>query len=145
MNTLTINSETTLQAAIGELREQFRTRRYLTVKLSAGKKRTPNQNDISHTWYEQVARELREDDARGVKRFCKLHFGVPILRAEDEEFRTVYDATVKGMTYEQKLQVMDLLPVTSLMKTGQLSAYMETVQDHYRERGVILKFPQEAA
>jgi hypothetical protein len=139
MTTLTINSETTLQAAIGELREQFRTRKYVTLKISAGKRRTLNQNDVVHAWYEQVARELREDDARGVKRFCKLHFGVPILRAEDEDFRAVYDSTVKGMTYEQKLKVMDLLPVTSLMKTGQLSAYMETLQDHYRGRGVTLR------
>lgn len=143
MTTITINSETTLQAAIGDLREMWKIKRFLTVKVKAGKGRSLDQNAISHAWYAQVARELREDDERGVKRFCKLHFGVPILRAEDEEFREVYDSTLKAwLTYEQKLQAMDILPVTSSMSTKQLHQYMLDVQDHYRGR-VALEFPIE--
>ena len=143
---LTVNSETTLQAAIGELREQFRVRKYLTVSVNAGKGRSLDQNAISHAWYAQVARELREDDERGVKRFCKLHFGVPILRAEDEEFRLAYDAAIRGrLSYEEKLQAMDILPVTSRMTTVQLSRYMEDVQGHFLGRGVRLEFPEPAS
>lgn len=139
---LTINSDTSLQAAIGHLREQYRERRYLTLTLKEGKGRSLDQNAISHAWYEQVAAELREDTALGVKRFAKLHFGVPILRAEDEEFREVYDATIKQtLSYEQKLQAMDFLPVTSRMKVKQLSAYLEAMRDHYADKGVHLQFP----
>ncbi|MGN6314568.1 MAG: hypothetical protein ACTHMO_12525 [Rhodanobacteraceae bacterium] len=144
---LTINSEPTLQSVIGELRVQFRERKYLTVTIKDGKGRSLDQNAISHAWYEQVARELREDDARGVKRFCKLHFGVPILRAEDDEFREAYDASIlRTLRYEQKLAAMDVIPVTSVMNTRQLSRYMEDVQAHYTGR-VDLRFPetQEAA
>ncbi|MGC7464235.1 hypothetical protein QT654_20615 [Xanthomonas citri pv. citri] len=141
---LTINSEPSLQEAIGELRQQFKQRKYLTITLKFGKGRTVDQNSLSHAWYEQVARELREDDARGVKRFAKLHFGVPILRAEDEEFRQSYDAVIKrNLSYEQKLVAMDMLPVTSRMTTKQISQYMQDVQDHYRTKGVSLEFPPE--
>lgn len=141
---LTINSEPSLQEAIGELRQQFKDRKYLTVSVVFGKKRTVNTNSLSHAWYEQVARELREDDARGVKRFAKLHFGVPILRAEDVEFRESYDAVIKtNLTYEQKLVAMDMLPVTSRMTTKQISQYLQDVQDHYRKHGVMLEFPPE--
>lgn len=143
---LTINSDTSLQAAIGHLREQYRERRYLTVTLKEGKGRSLDQNAISHAWYEQVAAELREDTALGVKRFAKLHFGVPILRAEDEEFRECYDATIKRtLSYEQKLQAMDFLPVTSRMKVKQLSAYLEAMQEHYADKGVWLQFPEQRA
>ena len=142
---LTINSETTLQSAIGELRTMFRERKYLTLTVKGGKGRSLDQNAISHAWYEQVARELREDDARGVKRYCKLHFGVPLLRAEDDEFREAYDGSIlRTLSYEQKLLAMDMLPVTSRMTTAQLSRYMEDVQGHYAGK-VDLQFPMEQA
>ncbi len=144
MTTHTINSETTLQSFIGELRETWKARKFLTVTLKAGKGRSLDQNAISHAWYAQVARELREDDKRGVKRFCKLHFGVPILRAaEDDYFREVYDTAIKyTLSYEQKLVAMDMLPVTSDMTTLQLHQYMLDVQAHYDGR-VKLEFPPD--
>jgi hypothetical protein len=142
VTTYTVNSEVALQNCFGDIREQWRRDRYLKVTVKAGKDRSSPQNAISHAWYEQVARELREDDALGVKCFAKLHFGVPILRAEDEEFRAAYDAAIKGLTYEQKVKVMSILPVTSLMTRAQLSRYLEDMQAHYATRGVRLEFPE---
>lgn len=139
-----INSETTLQEFIGALRETWKQRRYLTVRVKAGRGRTVDHNALSHAWYAQVARELRQDDERGVKRFCKLHFGVPILRAEDDDFREAYDWTIrKNLTYEEKLVAMDMLPVTSLMSTTQMKKYTDDVQDHYAKHGVALEYPEE--
>jgi hypothetical protein len=144
MPELIINSAESLQTAIGELRETWAKHKYVRMILRA-KRRSLDQNDISHVWYEQVARELREDDALGVKCYCKLHHGVPILRAEDAEFRDFYDAAIKGLTYEQKLAAMKYLPVTSLMSVDQGSRYLVAVQDDYRQRGVTLIFPEKAA
>lgn len=140
---LIVNSETSLQSAIGELREAFRQRKYLTVSVAEGKSRSLDQNAISHAWYEQVARELREDTALAVKCFCKLHFGVPILRLADEDFRAKYDRAVKPMAYEDKLTLMEWFPVTSLMTTPQLSQYLEAMQKHYSGHGVWLQFPEQ--
>lgn len=138
-----INSEMSLQSALGDLRELFRRDKYVKVSAKVGKDRSIPQNSISHAWYAQVERELREDDALGVKCFCKLNFGVPILRAEDEEFRAFYDRSIKGLTYEQKIEAMKYLPVTSLMSKTQKSTYLETMQKHYSKRGVRLEFPEE--
>lgn len=107
------------------------------------KKRSLEQNNFSHTWYEQMAKELPEDDVIGWKCYCKLHHGVPILRAENEEFKKAYDAAIKGLDYERKLQAMRILPVTSLMTKAQLSAYLEEVQKDFLNRGVRLEFPQD--
>jgi hypothetical protein len=141
MTTTVINSDMSLQAFIGELRETYRQHRYIKASLKTGKARSLDQNAISHAWYEQIARELREDDALGWKCYCKLHHGVPILRSEEEDFRNAYDATIKGMTYEKKLIAMRMLPVTSLMTKPQLSKYLDAMQADFAAKGVLLEFP----
>lgn len=138
-----VNSDAALQTAIGDLRETYKARKFVSVNITAGKGRSLDQNSISHAWYGQIARELREDNEGGVKAFCKLHFGVPILRDADDDFRAKYDKAVRPMAYEDKLTLMEWFPVTSLMTTPQLSLYLEKVQAHYQSKGVWLEFPEE--
>jgi hypothetical protein len=143
MTDFTINSDASLQSTFGELREMYRQHKYLRVSAKAGKDRSLDQNAISHLWYEQLARELREYDALGWKCECKLLHGVPILRAEDAEFRTFYDRAIKqSLSYEEKLAAMKFLPVTRLMTTPQMSKYLEAMRDHFLRRGVRLEFPE---
>lgn len=138
-----LNSEIGLQSFIGTLRELWHSRRYLEISVKEGKGRSVEQNAVMHGWFGQVARELREYDARGVKRFAKLHFGVPILRAEDDDFRAAYDRVIKPLPYADKLVAMDILPVTSVMTTIQLDACMTDIQDHYAKQGVVLVYPKD--
>ncbi len=141
-----VNSEPALHKLLGDLREQFQRHKFLRVKCVAGAQRSLDQNAISHAWYEQVSAELREDTALGVKCESKLVCGVPILRAESEEFLQQYDAQVKHrFTHEEKLELMKWIPVTSLMTKAQLSQYLEAVQAHWARRGVLLTFPEQAA
>ncbi len=141
---LTINSDQSLSSAIGEIRDQFKAHKYLRVSIKTGKDRSIDQNSISHAWYEQISRELREETPLGVKNFCKLHYGVPILRAENEEFRQQYDTVLKPLSYDKKLLAMNFLPVTSLMTKAQLSQYLEAMQLAYADR-VKLEFPEQEA
>jgi len=140
MTALLINSQESFQRAMGVLREEFGRHHYLKINLKTGKDRSLDQNATIHCWYEQLARELREEDALGWKCFCKLVHGVPILRAEDEEFRTTYDAAIKPLSYEKKLVAMKCWPVTSIMTTSQLSKYMRAMQEDFFARGVFLDF-----
>lgn len=103
------------------------------------KGRTPAQNAFSHAWYEEISHAFPEDDELGWKCFCKLHFGVPILRAEDEEFRVAYDGAIKGLSYEKKLLAMRVFPVTSRMNVRQLTKYADAVRDHFDARGLHLQ------
>ncbi len=141
MPSYTINSDSSLQAFIGDVREMYIQHRYIKISAKTGKARSIDQNSISHAWYEQIARELREDDALGWKCYCKLHHGVPILRAEDEEFRDIYDGSIKRLSYEQKLMAMRHWPVTSLMTKEQLSKYLESMQEDLKSKNVLLEFP----
>lgn len=103
------------------------------------KRRTPAQNAFSHAWYGEIAEALPEDDALGWKCYCKLHHGVPILRAEDDDFRQAYDGAIKGLPYERKLLAMRVFPVTSRMSTRQLTKYADAVRDDFAARGVLLE------
>lgn len=124
------------------LRSQCQPSVKYVLKLSKWqKKRTLDQNGQSHVWYEQLAKELTEYDELGWKRFCKLNYGVPILRAHDAEFRALYDKCIKStLTYEEKINAMDYLPVTSLMTAEQFNQYFESLQNNFIKRGVKLEF-----
>lgn len=105
--------------------------------------RTYLQNRLSHAWYSDLAQFDDSDNAGGWKCYCKLHHGVGIMRRDDTEFRTVYDEVIKGLTYEKKLHIMKILPVTSLMNTAQLNEYLEAVQVDFRDKGIHLMFPDD--
>lgn len=133
-----INSDESLQRFFGVIRGEYLQHRFLRASWKTGKDRSLPQNSFTHAWYGQMARELPEDDALGWKCYCKLHHGVPILRAEDEEFRETYDAVIKPLDYERKLIAMREWPVTSRMTRKQLTRYAELVQQDFAQRGVLL-------
>lgn len=105
-------------------------------------------NALSHAWYNQVSRQTHEDTPARIKGFCKLYFGVPILRAEEPDFCEAYDRIIKpNPDYEWKVDFMsqpDWFPVTSLMNVEQFLNYLNDVQAHYAMAGVQLNFPNEA-
>ena len=137
----TVFSHEGLQSLLGELRTAFAESNRLTVSWSVAL-RTIDQNALSHALYEQLARELPEYDAKGWKRMCKLHYGVPILRADDEHFREFYDTALKRLDYERKISAMEYVPVTSIMSKGQLSRYIADMARSFAvERGVHLELP----
>lgn len=112
---------------------------YQPVKYVTTDKRTLDQNAMSHVWYGQIAKAM-EVSTGYAKCYCKLHFGVPILRAEDERFRALYDKVIKhGLTYVEKLEAMRILPVTSRMNKDQKGRYLSAVQVHFSEQGIYLE------
>lgn len=139
-----VNSERSLLEAQDYLAALFARHKFISFTPAVSKKkRSLDQNAHSHVWYAQLAETLPEDDARGWKRYCKLVCGVPLLRAESEQFRALYDKCIlRALTYEEKLEAMDILPVTSLMSTLQMDKFMHDVQAHFIGR-CKLEFPPE--
>lgn len=103
--------------------------------------RSDAQNRLAFRWYKEISRHLPDDTAEGWRAYCKLTIGVPILRAENVDFRADYDAIIRGLAYEQKLRLMQSpidLPVTSLFKVEQFREYLDQVQRHFAKEGVQL-------
>ena len=117
-----------------------------TVAIKAGKHRTNNQNSLQRKWVSEAAEQLQDETAEEKRGYCKLHFGVPILRNCDPDFSARYDAIIKPLPYEQKLQLMQVpfdFRVTSLMTSKQKTQYLDAMSAHFRGLGVELTIPEE--
>lgn len=117
-----------------------------TATLASGKHRTTAQNRLQRKWMTEIAEQMPDEKAEYWRGYCKLRFGVPMLRAENEEFRAKYDAVVKPLAYEQKIAIMSEpldMPVTRLMTTKQKTAYLDEIFRHFSEQGVILTIPDD--
>lgn len=150
MTSTIVTTQSKLSIVIGDIRAALNTNGWVRVSWTHDKGRTARQNALAHTWYEQIASELREGTARDARAECKLLYGVPILREEVPEYREQYDRLIKSrFSHEEKLALMagagddDGYPVTRLMTTEQLTRYLHDVQEGYRGR-VALEFPEDA-
>jgi len=118
----------------------------VVVKITSGKKRGLAANALSHVWYGDIAKVWHES-ADYAKAFCKLHYGVSILRAECEGFRALYDKAIKNnLSYPEKLEAMKILPVTRLMDKDQMCRYLNAMQSELAraDMSVILTTPAES-
>lgn len=116
----------------------------LTVTTTKGGKRTLKQNALNRKWMGEIATQLGDQTQEEVRGYCKLTLGVPILRAENDEFREKYDAIVRPLPYELKLKLM-MEPfdfaVTRKMNTKQFTAYLDGVHRHFSAKGFGLTDP----
>lgn len=115
-----------------------------TANIQRGSIRSYEQNRLQRLWVKEISEQLGDRTAEEVRGECKLTIGVPILRAEDEEFRREYDRLIRPLSYEQKLACMREpidLPVTRRMKSPQKSRYLDGIFQQYTEQGVILTIP----
>lgn len=109
-----------------------------TANIATGKHRTIEQNRLQMALIKDIAEQMGET-TEDVRAYCKLCFGVPILRAENPDFCERYDAIVRPLPYATKLALMKEpfdFPVSRIMKVDQLTRYIDALTAHYAEQGV---------
>ena len=117
----------------------------ITVNVTSGAHRTTAQNRLQRQWCKDAATQLGDRTSEDVRAYSKLHFGVPILRADDEIYCEVYDRLIRPLPYEVKLQYMSVpfdFAVTRNMNTKQLTAYLDAMAQYWSGEGVILTDPE---
>lgn len=117
-----------------------------TASLAKGANRSWKQNRLQRLWVGEAAEQLGDHSAEYLRGLCKLQFGVPILRAENEAFREAYDKNVKGLDYETKIALMMEpldFPVTRLMTSKQKTAYLDEISRSFSQQGVRLTDPDD--
>lgn len=129
---------------IGAVTEQWANNRHegsRVLLVTKEAKRSLDQNSMINAMYSQIAGAV-EQTPMEVRHYCKLHHGVPILRRDDEDFRTLYDKTFKDiLSYEDKLAAMKYLPVTRLMSKAQCSEYTDNIIADFTDQGVPIILP----
>ncbi len=116
----------------------------LTVTWTQGATRSSAQNRLAQRWFTDIALQLGDQTHEDIRAECKLTIGVPILRSENEAFRQSYDRTMKHLSYEAKLAAVKAfdLPVTRLMTSKQMTAFMDEMQRKWAAQGVQLTDPE---
>lgn len=112
-----------------------------TVEWVLGRDRTRDQNALQWLWATEAASQLGDRTAEEMQREWKLRHGVPILREDSAEFRDIYDRLLKPRGYEEKLEAMQFIDVTSAMKVRQMVRFLDTVQRECLEQGIRLTDP----
>jgi hypothetical protein len=111
-----------------------------TLTFKEGKVRTISQNALIHKWFGEIAKQTHSPIDE-VKRECKLKQGCPILMADDPAF-CAFLQHLKNLTYEQKLEAMDYVSVTSAMTTKQLSQMGDAMRAKYLPQGIHMTDPE---
>lgn len=117
-----------------------------TVAIEAGRNRTTKQNKLQRQWINEIAEQMPEHSTEEWRGICKLHFGVPIMRAASEGFQQTYDEVIRPMDYQTKIKLMSVpldMPVTRLMNTKQHTQYLDDIYRHFTSLGVVLTDPGE--
>jgi len=116
----------------------------MTVTVIRGRGRSLAQNKLQRLWLKEASEQLDEYTAEQYRGYCKLVFGVPIMRAESEEFCEVYDRLIMPRGYEEKIELMMVpmdLPVTRIMTTRQKKQYLDEMYHHFTALGCLLTDP----
>ncbi|MFP3369257.1 hypothetical protein [Pseudomonas sp. SIMBA_068] len=141
---MSVNSQAKLSEAITMLTRLFRDKKFVVVSMRSGKDRTLDQNALWFAMYERIAKSTEMGDIEDVRRYCKLHLGVPIMRAGCAEFRTGWAESFIHLDYEVKLRLMgpcamfgpDGFPVTRLFDRAQGCQYTDRIVEEFTPRGV---------
>lgn len=142
---VSVNSAAKLSEAITKLTSMYREKKYVVVSLRPGKDRTLDQNALWFALYQRIAQMTEIGDVEEARKYCKLHFGVPIMRAADADFREGWNRLFLHLSYEQKLELMgpcalfgpDGFPVTRLFNRAQGIAYTDQIVAEFSARGVV--------
>lgn len=117
-----------------------------TCSITDGKRRSNDQNRLQRQWVLEISSQLGGCTPEQVRGECKLRFGVPILREENDAFRMVYDRLIKPHTYAEKLEFM-MEPfdfgVTRIMTARQKTEFLRRMHQHYSEQGIVLTNPDD--
>lgn len=133
------------EAHIDALADLLRGRKLpLTVSWSQGDSLSKQQQRLSFRWYQDIARQLGDQDSEDVRADCKVTFGVPILSADDDAFRSDWARSIGRFNHEGQRKIVKRfqVPVTSLMKVAQMTAYLDAVQKCYLPQGIRLTDPE---
>jgi hypothetical protein len=113
------------------------------ISIRDGRLRSLPQNKLQWRWAQETAEQRGDVTADEVQREWKALIGCPLVAAEDESFAKVWSRAEAVMTWEERVEWMRFLPITSLMTVTQLKTYLDEVYRYNVERGIELTRPED--
>ena len=111
--------------------EWFREGKMVDVKVrESAPSRLDAMKALQHHWYNELSAQTGKS-AKYMNAYCKLVFGVPIAR-ENEEFKTIYDQVIKNLPQSKKIYLMGppvSITVTGNFNTQQMHRYLNAIKE----------------
>jgi len=136
MKSLIINSQRSLDEVCGLLKRTFDKYKFLSIKIDH-QKRSIISNSLQFHWYAELSNQ-GDQTANEYRRYCKYHFGLALRAANDEFFQVKMRDILKRYPYEERLEMMDFIDVTSTFNREQMSLYLTEIKNHYTPQGFVL-------
>lgn len=113
-----------------------------TMTLTEGEEsRSLKQNRLSFLWY-RIRGGMTGHGAAYERNICKLMYGCPILR-EDNEFERFWLTAIDVLPFELQLDAMEYIPVTSLFTMHQFAEYLTEIDQQSAANGIVLPHPED--
>ena len=108
--------------------------------VKRGKKRSTTANAQIHLWFGQIAKHYGDRSALEVKCFCKDAIGLPILSDSpthgDKLSFFLSELNYYKHTYENKMKLIQFIPVTSEMSASEIKMFMEQMIFYWADLGI---------
>lgn len=99
-------------------------------------RRSLAQNRLIYAIYQRIGKTLYGGDESQARNECKLKAGCRILYRDSKRFAKTFDEVIRPLPYHLKLQAMNLMSVSSIMKVKQSTEYIKTLLTEYGQQGV---------
>lgn len=140
-----VNSDFALKQFLTFAEEHYRKHKYVIFTWRHEKARTSEQNRLQRLWLDQAEKQ-GDQTAEEYRGYCKLHFGIPLMRQQSDEFREKYDRIIRPLDYAQKIELMMEpfdFPVTRLMNTENKTKYLDQMYQFFVGQGFTLTNPKD--
>jgi len=127
-----VNSKQSIDSCYIALCQEFKKHKYLRVKIER-ESRTLKQNAWTHQAYKMLAAQgdMTQSEYRN---YCKFHFGLSILFADDPESADRWRIMLKSIPYEDRIKSMKDVDVTSTFNIDQMVEYINEIINHYSDK-----------
>jgi len=102
--------------------------------------RSIDQNSLFYALYNDISKSEIGMTLKEAKRHCKLHIGIRQILILDKAYKKKWKDilhSMQALDEEQKMVLMDAMPVTSEFKKKQGSEYIDLVHLEFAPQGVV--------
>ncbi len=108
------------------------------------KDRSLAQNRLSFMWYSELGKHSG-NGKEYERNYCKFTYGCEIVIEYEEgnTFNAFYEKLINNYTYEECLEAMEFIQVSSLMKVKAFYDYLTQIERYATEHGWRLTHPDD--
>jgi len=111
------------------------------------KDRTIAQNKLAFKWYKERG-EQNGNGAHYERLFCKFVYGCGLMVEQESEgvdtaFTEFYSKMIERYTFEECINAMEFVEVTSLFKVKTFADYLTTIETESVNQGIALSYPDD--